>query len=37
MSHQQDALTPWGDHNQRLQTPEGLQITLFVPLEGRGA
>jgi catechol 2,3-dioxygenase-like lactoylglutathione lyase family enzyme len=24
-------LTPWGDRNQRLQTPEGLQVTLFVP------
>ncbi|RIH85502.1 VOC family protein [Calidithermus roseus] len=33
----QPRLTPWGDRNQRLQTPEGLQITLFVPSEGRGA
>jgi NAD(P)-dependent dehydrogenase (short-subunit alcohol dehydrogenase family) len=23
--------TPWGDFNQRLRTPEGLQITLFQP------
>jgi lactoylglutathione lyase len=22
--------TPWGDHNQRLQTPDGLQLTLFT-------
>jgi catechol 2,3-dioxygenase-like lactoylglutathione lyase family enzyme len=22
-------LTPWGDTNQRLQTPDGLQLTLF--------
>ena len=22
-------LTPWGDHNVRLQDPDGLQITLF--------
>jgi lactoylglutathione lyase len=21
--------TPWGEQNQRLQTPEGLQVTLF--------
>lgn len=21
--------TPWGDRNQRLQTPDGLQLTLF--------
>jgi methylmalonyl-CoA/ethylmalonyl-CoA epimerase len=23
-------ITPWGDQNQRLETPEGLQITLFA-------
>ena len=23
--------TPWGDLNQRLQTPDGLQLTLFQP------
>ena len=23
--------TPWGDHNVRLQDPDGLQITLFQP------
>jgi catechol 2,3-dioxygenase-like lactoylglutathione lyase family enzyme len=22
-------MTPWGDKNQRLQTPDGLQLTLF--------
>jgi methylmalonyl-CoA/ethylmalonyl-CoA epimerase len=22
-------VTPWGDHNARLQDPDGLQITLF--------
>jgi uncharacterized glyoxalase superfamily protein PhnB len=22
-------MTPWGDHNVRLQDPEGMQITLF--------
>jgi methylmalonyl-CoA/ethylmalonyl-CoA epimerase len=22
-------MTPWGDHNVRLQDPEGIQITLF--------
>jgi methylmalonyl-CoA/ethylmalonyl-CoA epimerase len=24
-------VTPWGDHNVRLQDPDGLQITLFQP------
>ncbi|HLO15370.1 MAG TPA: VOC family protein [Anaerolineales bacterium] len=24
-------LTPWGDHNVRLQDPDGMQITLFQP------
>jgi catechol 2,3-dioxygenase-like lactoylglutathione lyase family enzyme len=23
--------TPWGDYNQRLATPDGLQITLYQP------
>jgi len=23
--------TPWGDHNVRLQDPDGMQITLFQP------
>lgn len=23
--------TPWGDYNARLQSPDGLQITLFQP------
>lgn len=23
-------VTPWGDHNQRIQAPDGMQITLFV-------
>jgi catechol 2,3-dioxygenase-like lactoylglutathione lyase family enzyme len=25
--------TPWGDRNVRLQDPDGMQITLFQPLE----
>ncbi len=25
----QPVITPWGDHNVRLQDPEGIQITLF--------
>lgn len=24
-------LTPWGDRNARVQTPEGIQLTLFTP------
>jgi catechol 2,3-dioxygenase-like lactoylglutathione lyase family enzyme len=24
-------MTPWGDRNARVQTPEGLQLTLFTP------
>jgi methylmalonyl-CoA/ethylmalonyl-CoA epimerase len=24
-------MTPWGDRNARLATPEGLQLTLFAP------
>jgi lactoylglutathione lyase len=23
--------TPWGDHNQRLETPDGRQLTVFEP------
>jgi NAD(P)-dependent dehydrogenase (short-subunit alcohol dehydrogenase family)/catechol 2,3-dioxygenase-like lactoylglutathione lyase family enzyme len=23
--------TPWGDHNARLRTPDGMQVTLFEP------
>ena len=26
-------VTPWGDHNVRLQDPEGMQVTLFQALE----
>ena len=26
-------LTPWSDRNVRLRTPEGIQLTLFTPLE----
>jgi catechol 2,3-dioxygenase-like lactoylglutathione lyase family enzyme len=26
-------VTPWGDRNVRLQGPEGIQLTLFTPLE----
>ena len=26
-------VTPWGDHNVRLQDPEGMQVTLFQVLE----
>ena len=26
-------ITPWGDHNVRLQDPDGMQITLFQVLE----
>jgi hypothetical protein len=25
----QPIITPWGDHNVRLQDPDGMQITLF--------
>lgn len=28
-------VTPWGDHNVRLQDPDGMQITLFQPPEQR--
>ena len=24
-------MTPWGDRNARVQTPEGVQLTLFTP------
>ncbi len=27
--------TPWGDHNVRLQDPDGMQITLFQTLENK--
>lgn len=26
-------VTPWGDRNVRLQSPEGIQLTLFTPAE----
>jgi hypothetical protein len=26
-------ITPWRDRNVRLQGPEGIQLTLFTPLE----
>ena len=26
-------ITPWGDHNVRLQDPDGMQITLFQSLD----
>lgn len=26
-------MTPWGDHNVRLQDPDGMQITLFQVLD----
>ncbi|MBA2690937.1 MAG: SDR family NAD(P)-dependent oxidoreductase [Rubrobacter sp.] len=29
--------TPWGDENMRLETPDGLQITLFRPVEEKEA
>jgi hypothetical protein len=29
--------TPWGDVNVRLETPDGLQITLFHPIEEKEA
>jgi methylmalonyl-CoA/ethylmalonyl-CoA epimerase len=30
-------LTPWGDHNVRLQDPDGMQITLFQSTGGAEA
>jgi methylmalonyl-CoA/ethylmalonyl-CoA epimerase len=27
-------VTPWGDHNVRLQDPDGMQITLFQVADG---
>lgn len=24
--------TPWGDHNARVQAPDGMQLTLFTPV-----
>jgi len=29
-------VTPWGDHNVRLQDPDGMQITLFQASEQNG-
>ncbi|MGB8984102.1 MAG: VOC family protein [Anaerolineales bacterium] len=29
-------VTPWGDHNVRLQDPDGMQITLFQVSEQNG-
>jgi catechol 2,3-dioxygenase-like lactoylglutathione lyase family enzyme len=29
----QPVVTPWGDRNVRLRTPDGIQLTLFTPLE----
>ena len=29
----QPVITPWGDHNVRLQDPDGMQITLFESRE----
>ncbi len=29
-------VTPWRDRNARVQSPDGLQITLFQPLGGEG-
>ena len=28
-------MTPWGDYNVRLQDPDGMQITLFQPMENQ--
>jgi catechol 2,3-dioxygenase-like lactoylglutathione lyase family enzyme len=28
-------LTPWGDHNVRLQDPDGMQITLFQAADNK--
>ena len=30
-------ITPWGDHNARLQDPDGMQITLFKKLDKKDA
>ncbi len=30
------AVTPWGDYNARLQSPDGLQITLFQAKKSDG-
>ncbi|HJP89629.1 MAG TPA: VOC family protein [Candidatus Limnocylindrales bacterium] len=27
------ALTPWGDRNARVRTPDGMQMTLFTPTD----
>jgi catechol 2,3-dioxygenase-like lactoylglutathione lyase family enzyme len=29
--------TPWGDYNQRLRTPDGMQLTLFEMDEARSS
>src|SRR5512139_3174663 len=29
-------ITPWGDHNVRLQDPDGMQVTLFQASETNG-
>jgi len=31
----QPVMTPWGDYNVRLQDPDGMQITLFQPIENQ--
>ena len=28
--------TPWRHRNARVQSPDGMQLTLFTPLEGAG-
>ena len=28
------AVTPWGDRNARVRTPDGMQMTLFTPTPG---
>ncbi|MFO7324030.1 MAG: VOC family protein [Chloroflexota bacterium] len=30
-------VTPWRDYNARVQSPDGLQVTLFQPLDAREA
>jgi catechol 2,3-dioxygenase-like lactoylglutathione lyase family enzyme len=29
-------LTPWGDRNARVRTPDGMQLTLFTPTRSAG-
>ncbi len=31
----QPVITPWGDHNVRLQDPDGMQVTLFETGKGK--